>query len=207
MSVERGQGPVPVAAVLDQVLKAAGLHQQVQRASAVDEWAEKVGDAIAKVARPRMVNGSVLVVEVRSSAWLKPIRLIQSLWPSSVDSPGTSLICMYAFSAMGMLLCSWPVAGGFVRAVGLTDTAICGLHTDDAIESRRLSLCIATNRGEPHHRPGGFCSPPPHSSNPPRLVRISDNPRLFSSPSRLAWPTIAVPESSRPGMYREPQCV
>ena len=77
MSEERSKGPVPVAQVLEHVLKAAGVHEQVLRASAVDEWADKVGEAIAKVARPRMVTGSVLVVEVRSSAWLNELNMMR----------------------------------------------------------------------------------------------------------------------------------
>lgn len=77
----RGEGkkgePVPIALVLDGVLRSTGVHEQVQRATAVDEWAEKVGEAIAKVARPRMVSGSVLVVEVRSSPWLNELDMMR----------------------------------------------------------------------------------------------------------------------------------
>ncbi len=77
MRGRKPDGPVPVGQVLDDVLRAAGVHEQVQRASAVDEWADKVGDAIAKVARPRMVSGSALVVEVRSSAWLNELNMMR----------------------------------------------------------------------------------------------------------------------------------
>lgn len=70
-------GPVPVAQVLAGVLKTAGVHDQVQRASAVDAWAGTVGRAIAAVSRPRMVNGTVLVVEVRSSAWLNELNMMR----------------------------------------------------------------------------------------------------------------------------------
>ena len=69
--------PIQIGDVLEGVLKDAGLHEQVQRAGVVDEWAGRVGDAIARVARPRIVSGSVLVVEVRSSAWLTELNMMR----------------------------------------------------------------------------------------------------------------------------------
>ena len=77
MSARERTGPVPVAQVLEGVLKDAGVHEQVQRAGAVDTWDERVGEAIAKVARPRMVSGTVLVVEVKSSAWLNELNMMR----------------------------------------------------------------------------------------------------------------------------------
>lgn len=69
--------PVQIRDVLEGVLKEAGVHEQVQRAGVVDEWSGRVGDAIARVARPRIVSGSVLVVEVRSSAWLNELNMMR----------------------------------------------------------------------------------------------------------------------------------
>lgn len=77
MTAREKTGPVPVSRLLEGVLKEAGVHEQVQRASAVDEWADQVGEAIARVARPRVVSGSVLVVEVRSSAWLNELNMMR----------------------------------------------------------------------------------------------------------------------------------
>jgi predicted nucleic acid-binding Zn ribbon protein len=66
-----------IADVLPQVLKAAGIHEQVQRASVVDEWRERVGATIARIASPRVVSGTVLIVEVRSSAWLNELNMMK----------------------------------------------------------------------------------------------------------------------------------
>ena len=77
MSGHEPSGPVRVAQLLEGVLREAGVHEQVQRASAVDEWAGRVGQAIANVARPRVVSGSVLVVEVKSSAWLNELNMMR----------------------------------------------------------------------------------------------------------------------------------
>ncbi len=72
-----GAGPSRVGEVLEQVLKDTGVHEQIQRVGVVDDWADRVGEAIARVARPRMVSGAVLVVEVRSSAWLTELDMMK----------------------------------------------------------------------------------------------------------------------------------
>ena len=70
-------GPSRVGEFLPSVLEEAGVLDQVKRARVVDEWAGRVGAGIARVARPRVVDGSTLVVEVRSSAWLTELRMMQ----------------------------------------------------------------------------------------------------------------------------------
>lgn len=77
MSMGSSAGPSKIGDVLEQVLKDTGVHEQIQRASTADEWADRVGQAIARVARPRIVSGSVLIVEVRSSAWLNELDMMK----------------------------------------------------------------------------------------------------------------------------------
>ncbi len=77
MSVGSGAGPSRVGDVLEQVLKDSGVHEQLQRVGVADEWVDRVGEAIARVARPRIVSGTVLVVEVRSSAWLTELDMMK----------------------------------------------------------------------------------------------------------------------------------
>ena len=46
-------------------------------ARVVPEWAERVGEGIANVTRPIRVSDGVLLVAVRSSAWLMELRMME----------------------------------------------------------------------------------------------------------------------------------
>lgn len=70
--------PARVQDLLADFLESAGVGDELARVSAVDEWAESVGPAIAEVTRARSVSGSTLVVEVRSSAWLMELNMMKS---------------------------------------------------------------------------------------------------------------------------------
>ena len=62
---------------LQGVLKKAGLKEQVLRADVVDEWDDRVGEAVARVTRAQGVRDASLIVEVRSSAWLMELNLMK----------------------------------------------------------------------------------------------------------------------------------
>ena len=49
----------------------------VERASAIPDWAEIVGPQLARVATPVGFNRSTLFVEVRSSAWLMELQMME----------------------------------------------------------------------------------------------------------------------------------
>ncbi len=76
--MSRRSGPSKVGDLLPQVLQDVGVAEQIKRASVVEDWVERVGEGIARVARPRIVSGSVLVVEVRSSAWLHELSMMKN---------------------------------------------------------------------------------------------------------------------------------
>ena len=70
--------PSPVSDVLRDYLKSAGLEERIEEASVVPEWPERVGPAIAAVTQPlRTSAAGVLVVAVRSSAWLSELKLME----------------------------------------------------------------------------------------------------------------------------------
>ena len=70
--------PTPVSDVLQEYLKAAGIEERILEAAVVPEWAERVGPAIAAVTEPlRTSAAGVLVVAVRSSAWLSELKLME----------------------------------------------------------------------------------------------------------------------------------
>ena len=71
------RGPEKVGEVLGEFLKKSGLREPFLRVEAVDEWEERVGEAIARVTRAQGVRGTSLVVEVRSSAWLMELNLMK----------------------------------------------------------------------------------------------------------------------------------
>ena len=72
-----GKGPQKVGDVLGGFLEKKGLREAVRRAEAVEEWEERVGEAIARVTRAQGVRGTALIVEVRSSAWMMELDLMK----------------------------------------------------------------------------------------------------------------------------------
>lgn len=69
----------PLSGVLAGFLDRSGLAESFGRLSAVDEWADAVGPRIGRVARAVEVQGDVLVVEVRSSAWINELSMMSGL--------------------------------------------------------------------------------------------------------------------------------
>lgn len=78
MRRRRPNDPMAVHEVLQGYLKSAGLEERIEEASAVPEWAERVGPAIAGVTTPLRVTAGTLVVAVRSSAWLMELKLMEA---------------------------------------------------------------------------------------------------------------------------------
>lgn len=70
-------GPERVGELLRGFLENQNLQEKILRAQVVEEWAGRVGEIIAGVTHPRYVSGDVLVVEVRSSAWLMELNLMK----------------------------------------------------------------------------------------------------------------------------------
>jgi predicted nucleic acid-binding Zn ribbon protein len=73
----KGKGPEKVSDVLGGFLRKSGLREPVLRAGVVDEWGDRVGEAIARVTRAQGVRDSTLIVEVRSSSWLMELNLMK----------------------------------------------------------------------------------------------------------------------------------
>ncbi len=69
--------PKPLADALGSFLKRSGMDEKVEQARVIPEWAERVGDGIAQVTRPIRVTDGVLLVAVRSSAWLMELKLME----------------------------------------------------------------------------------------------------------------------------------
>ena len=76
-SVRSQSRPTEVGKLLGGVLRKAGLADGLEKASASQEWPERVGQAIAAVTRVRSVSGSTVFVEVRSSAWLQELTFMK----------------------------------------------------------------------------------------------------------------------------------
>jgi predicted nucleic acid-binding Zn ribbon protein len=76
--VTGGKRPQRVAEALQAYLDASALGDRVEEARAVPEWGERVGPAIAAVTTPLRVSRGVLLVAVRSSAWLTELKLMEA---------------------------------------------------------------------------------------------------------------------------------
>jgi predicted nucleic acid-binding Zn ribbon protein len=77
MSESRGGSPQPLGRLVNDLLRSRGLAEGVDRASVFPEWEELVGERIARVATPVGFDRGVLFVEVRSSAWLMELELME----------------------------------------------------------------------------------------------------------------------------------
>lgn len=77
LSTEGDGGPVRVGELVEEVLDRAGVREQIARNAALEDWEERVGEAIARVTRARRVSGATLIVEVASSAWLMELDMMK----------------------------------------------------------------------------------------------------------------------------------
>lgn len=73
----RSKEPVALGSVVDQILERHGVLEQVRRMSVLEAWPELVGEAVARVTHARSVEEAVLIVEVRSSAWLMELNMMK----------------------------------------------------------------------------------------------------------------------------------
>ncbi|NIP79738.1 MAG: DUF721 domain-containing protein [Gemmatimonadetes bacterium] len=70
--------PMKVAEALAGYLEKSGLGERIEAVSALEEWSERVGERIARVAVPLHVDNGVLFVGVESSAWLMELRMMEA---------------------------------------------------------------------------------------------------------------------------------
>ena len=75
--MKKNEGPSQVRETLQKYLEKAGMQEKIEAASVVPEWAELVGEGIAGVTTPLRVSSGVLIVAVRSSAWLSELKLME----------------------------------------------------------------------------------------------------------------------------------
>ncbi len=73
----RGGIPERIGGLIKGLLKARGLAEGVERASVIGDWADLVGPQIARVATPVGFERATLFVEVRSSAWLMELEMME----------------------------------------------------------------------------------------------------------------------------------
>lgn len=69
--------PQLVGAIVSRYLDRSGLSAKVEAASVVPEWESLVGPQIAAVTEPQRVSEGVLIVAVRSSAWMMELNMMK----------------------------------------------------------------------------------------------------------------------------------
>ena len=77
MNEGRRGAPEQLGQLVESVLRARGLTEGVERAAVISEWPELVGPQIARVASPVGFDRETLFVEVKSSAWLMELQLME----------------------------------------------------------------------------------------------------------------------------------
>lgn len=74
---KKESGPSQVREALQKYLEKSGIGEQIEAASVVPEWAERVGPAIAAVTTPLRVSQGTLMVGVNSSAWMNELKMME----------------------------------------------------------------------------------------------------------------------------------
>lgn len=69
--------PQPVGDLVSRFLEKSGLRGKVEAASALTDWAERVGPQIAAVTTPTGLADDTLFVSVATSAWMMELTLIK----------------------------------------------------------------------------------------------------------------------------------
>jgi predicted nucleic acid-binding Zn ribbon protein len=69
--------PMPLASLLEQTLARIGLDRRLDDYRVWQAWDEVVGRTISRNAQPVRLDGSRLIVTVRSSTWLQELSLLQ----------------------------------------------------------------------------------------------------------------------------------
>lgn len=77
MSEGRGGPPERIGSIIETVLRQRGLVEAVERASVVPEWEDLVGPQVSRVSAPTGFDRGTLFVEVRSSAWLMELEMME----------------------------------------------------------------------------------------------------------------------------------
>ena len=75
--MKKSEGPKQVREALQKYLEKAGISEKIEAASVVPDWPGLVGEGISGVTTPLRVTNGVLVVGVRSSAWLSELKLME----------------------------------------------------------------------------------------------------------------------------------
>ena len=76
--MRRGDGPERLGDALQGVLERLGIAPAVERHDVFRDWEDRVGEEIARVARPHRVDGDTLIVKVAHSAWINELSLRQN---------------------------------------------------------------------------------------------------------------------------------
>jgi len=69
--------PKPIRGLVGAILKKLGVAEQVERAAIFSEWEDRVGEKIARRARPVRLNEGTLFVEVESSSWMMELQMMK----------------------------------------------------------------------------------------------------------------------------------
>lgn len=78
MKRDRKTRPGPVGDALKDYLKSSGLAPRVEQAAVIPNWKKLVGAQIAAVTEPVSVSsGGILLVAVKTSAWMSELSLME----------------------------------------------------------------------------------------------------------------------------------
>lgn len=70
--------PRHIRSAIERVLEGLGLEKVVEQHTVYSEWSERVGQEIARAAKPYRVDGDTLIVRVANSAWINELSLRQN---------------------------------------------------------------------------------------------------------------------------------
>lgn len=97
----RGGAPRRLAESLDAILERLGIGRGLEDARLFESWEDVVGREIGRVSRPVRLDGDVLIVVVKSSAWMNELSLRRSEILSRINGRRRSRVRRIVFRAEG----------------------------------------------------------------------------------------------------------
>lgn len=114
-AVVKRSGPTKMSALIEQALARIGLDRRLDDYRVWQAWDEVVGRTISRNAQPVRLDGTRLVVAVRSSTWLQELSLLQKELIARINEWMKREVVRELFFVVGRVEGSRPSSAGTAK--------------------------------------------------------------------------------------------